>query len=60
MYQEVNRCTDNLAKGGCSHPGDFVVLDVPATDELCVILNFDASSLYFLRLLATTSPFMAS
>ena len=44
----------------CSRPGNFVVLDAPPTDELCVILNSNASGLYsFLRLLATASPFMA-
>ena len=41
------------------HPGNFVVLDAPPTDELCVILNSNASGLYSLRLLATASPFMA-
>ena len=51
---------DYLAKGGCTFAGTFVVLDFPYSEELCNILNSDASRLYSLRLNANTSPFMAS
>ena len=37
-----------------------MVLDSLPTDDLCNILNADATSLYSLRLSARTSPFMAS
>ena len=40
--------------------GTFVVLDAPNSDELCIKLESDAHGLYSLRLLANTSPFMAS
>jgi len=39
--------------------GTFVVLDSPNSDEFCINLDSDASGLYFLRLLANTSPSMA-
>jgi len=51
---------DHLAKGGCTLIGNFVVLDFPITEELCIILDSNASGLYSLRLSANTSPFMAS
>ena len=49
-----------FVKGGCTLDGDFVVLDTPISEELCFILDFDVSGLYSLRLLASTSSFMAS
>ena len=60
IFQEANRGVDYLAKGGCTFAGTFVVLDFPYSEELCNILNSDASRLYSLRLNANTSPFMAS
>ena len=59
-YREANRCTNHLAKGGCTLIVNFVVLDSPNSDELCIFLDSDASGLYSLRLSASTSPFMAS
>jgi len=60
VFREANRCVDYLAKGGCTFDGDFVVLDTPVSEELCIILDSDASGMYFLRILANTLPFMAS
>ena len=40
--------------------GTFVVLNAPNSDELCINLESDAYGLYSLRLVANTSPFMAS
>ena len=60
IFQEANRGVDYLAKGGCTFAGTFVVLDFPYSEELCNILNSDASRLYSLRLTANTLPFMAS
>ena len=48
------------AKEACSLTSDFVVLDVPPTPDLNVIVNSDANGLYSLRLIANTSPFVAS
>ena len=59
-YREANRCTNHLAKEGCTLIVNFVVLDSPNSDELCIFLDSDASGLYSLRLLASTSPFMPS
>ena len=60
VFREANSCADFLAKGGCTLDGNFVVLDTPISEDLCIILNSDAVGLYFLRLVANTSPFMAS
>ena len=60
VFREANKCADNLAKAGCSLPGNFVVLDVPPNEGLCSILNADANGLCTLRLSARSSPFMAS
>ena len=60
VYWEANRCADHLAKRGYILIWNFVVLDSPNPDELCIILDSDAFGLYFLRLSASTSPFMAS
>ena len=60
VFREANKCTDNLARAGCSLLGNFVVLDAPPNEGLCSILNADANGLCTLRLLARTSPFMAS
>lgn len=48
VFREANRCTDNLARAGCSFLGKFVVLDSPPTDDLYNILNADAADLYTL------------
>ena len=60
IFQEVNRGANYLVKGGYNFSGTFVVLDYPYSEELCNILNSDASGLYSLRFIASTSPFMAS
>ena len=60
VFREANRCADNLARAGCSFSENFIVLDLPPSDDLCNFLSSNAAGLYSLRLLATTSPFMAS
>ena len=60
FYREANRCANNLAKGGCTLIVNFVILDSPNSDELCINLDSDVFGLYSLRLLANTSHFMAS
>ena len=60
VFCEANRGVDSLTKRACSLSTDFAILDVPPNFELNVIVNSYAYSLYSLRLLATTSPFMAS
>ena len=45
VFWEANRCTDHLAKEGSTLLGNFVVLDSPPTDDLCIILNSDASGM---------------
>ncbi|XP_065629619.1 uncharacterized protein LOC136067528 [Quercus suber] len=60
VFREANKGADSLAKGASSLTSDFVVLDVPPTPDLNVIVNSDANGLYSFRLIATTSPFMAS
>lgn len=59
-FREANCCADSLAKGGCYLLEDFVVLELPPNDSFYVMLNSDAFGLYSLRLLANTSPFLAS
>lgn len=59
VFWEANRCTNHLAKGGCTFIGNFVILDSPISNELCITLDSNASSLYSLRLSASTSLFMA-
>ena len=60
VYREANRCADHLAKGGCTLIENFVVLDSPNLDELCIFLDSDAFGLYTLRLSTSTSSFMAN
>ena len=43
----------------CFSFGDFVVLETPPIDALCVILNSDTFGLYSLRLTATSLPYMS-
>ena len=49
VFREANKCADNLAKAGCSFPGNFVVLDAPPNEGLCSILNADANGLCTLK-----------
>ena len=60
VFWEANRYINYFAKGVYTLIGNFVVLDSPISDELYIILDSDASSLYSLKLSAITSPFMAS
>ena len=60
VFREENRCSDNLARAGCSFSRNFVVLNAPPNDDLCNILNADADGLYTLRLSARTLSFMSS
>ena len=60
VFREVNRGANCLAKGACSLTSDFVIFYVPPTPNLNVIVDADANGLYSLRLIANTSPFVAS
>ena len=60
IFREANRGENYLIKGGCTFAGTPVVFYFPYSEELCNILNSDASGLYSFRLIANTSPFMAS
>ena len=46
VFREANRCVDNLARAGCSFFGNFIVLDLPPTNDLCNFLSSDAAGLY--------------
>ena len=60
VFREANKGADSLAKGACSLTSDFVVFDVSPTPDLNVIVTADANGLYSLRLIANTSPYVAS
>ena len=60
VFGEAKRYIDYFTKGDYTLIGNFVVLDSPISDELYIILDSDASSLYSLKLSAIISPFMAS
>ena len=60
VFREANKGADSLAKGACSLTSDFVVFDVSPPPDLNVIVTADANGLYSLRLIANTSPYVAS
>ena len=60
VYKGGNRCADKLAREGCYLDDDFVVLDNSLSNEFCILLNADATGMYFLRLLANSQPTLAN
>ena len=39
MYREGNKCVDMLAKEGCCLNDEFIVLENPLSNELCILLE---------------------
>ncbi|KAL0016946.1 hypothetical protein SO802_004015 [Lithocarpus litseifolius] len=59
-YREANRATDGVAKEGCMQQEEFVILFNPPTPDIVTFVNEDATSLYYVRRVANTLPFMAN
>nr|XP_023884096.1 uncharacterized protein LOC111996361 [Quercus suber] len=60
LYREENRCANKLAREGCCLNDDFVLLDNPLSNDLCILLNVDAAGMQSLRLIANSQPMLAS
>lgn len=60
MFRETNKCTDFLAKRGCSMMEIFVVFDTSPSNDLNVLLDSDVNDLYYYRHAATTLAFVVS
>lgn len=58
MFRETNKCTDFLAKRGCSMMEIFVVFDTSPSNDLNVLLDSDVNGLYYYRHAATTLAFV--
>ena len=58
-YRDTNRPANGLAKEGCMQQEYFVILFNPPTPDIVVFVNEDATSLYYVRCVANTLPFMA-
>ena len=60
VYREGNKCADMLARESCWLMDDFVVLDSPLSNDLCILLDADTTSMYSVRLVANYQPTVAS
>ena len=60
VYREGNKCADMLARESCWLMDDFVVLDSPLSNDLCILLDADTTGMYFVRLVANYQPTVAS
>ena len=49
-----------LAREGCCLNDDFVVLENPLSNELCILLDADIAGMYSLRPIANLQPLLAS
>ena len=60
VFRETNKCTDFLARRGCSMRENFVVFDAPPSIDLVNLLVSDVNGQSNLRLVATTLASVAS
>ena len=60
VYREGNKCADMLARESCWLNDDFVVLESPLSNELCILLDADTAGMYSLRLVANSQAMLAS
>ena len=60
VYREGNKCADMLARESCWLMDDFVVLDRPLSNDLCILLDADTTGMYSVRLVANYQPTVAS
>ena len=49
-----------LAREGCCLNDDFVVLENPLSNELCILFDVGISGMYSLRLIANSQSTLAS
>ena len=54
VFREANKCTDFLARRGCSMREDFVIFDAPPSADLINLLVSDVNGRSDLRLVAMT------
>ena len=59
VFREANKCTDLLAKRGCSLLENFVVFDTSPSDDLNVLFEADRNGLYYYSHVANTLASMA-
>ena len=59
MFREVNRVIDALAKLGCEMQEQFVILDIPPSDDILVFVYSDAIGERFCRLTAPNLAILA-
>ena len=54
VYREGNKCADMIARESCWLNDDFVVLESPLSNELCILLDADKGGMYSVRLVANS------
>ena len=59
MFREVNRVIDALAKLGCEMQEQFVILDIPPSDDILAFVYSDAIGERFYRLTAPNLAILA-
>ena len=59
-FREANRCTDALARKGCSLQEDFLIFNNPPSVEIEFYVTTDADGMYYSRLTTVTLATMAS
>ena len=60
VYREGNKCADMLAREGYCLNDDFVILENPLSNELCILFDVGISGMYSLRLIANSQSTLAS
>ena len=60
VYREGNKFADMLARESCWLNDDFVVLESPLLNDLCILLDADVTGMYSVRLVANSQPMWAS
>ena len=59
MFREVNCVVDALAKLGCEMQEQFVILDIPPSDDILAFVYSDAIGERFCRLTAPNLAILA-
>ena len=60
VYREGNKCADMLAREGYCLNDDFVILENPLSNELCILFDVGIAGMYSLRLIANSQSTLAS
>lgn len=60
MFQEANKCADALARKGCTFQENFVIFDVPPSNDIAALVFADENGESFCKHVAANLAIFAA